>query len=258
MNELKLKNKSNLISVIMSVCNDKKTVSRSITSILDQTYKNFEFLIMNDGSEDNTQFVLDTFKEKDRRIKLFKNSYIKGLSYSLNFLIKKSRGEYIARMDSDDFSLPSRLEKQIDFMNYNKNIDVLGTGAIIVDKNNKKILLKDEKHQNIKSNIFITSPFVHPTVMARKNFFRKDQFYNLKYKYCQDYELWFRSINSNTFHNLPEPLLEYNLSKKTLHKKLINSLTIRYKYSKNIKEFFLATKWNLIQIIYTVKNIIAN
>ena len=114
---------NNFISVIMSVCNDENNLNNSINSILNQTYENFEFLILDDGSTDKTNKILKKFAEKDQRIKIFKNKNVQGLSKSLNFLIENAKGNFLARMDSDDFSYKERLEVQIDYMNKNENID---------------------------------------------------------------------------------------------------------------------------------------
>ena len=118
-----------LISVIMSVYNDSKNLDSSISSILNQSFKNFELLIMNDGSTENIQKILSKY-EKNSKIRIFKNENNIGLTKSLNLLIKESVGKYIARQDSDDISISSRLNKQIDYLN-KYNLDLCGTRAII-------------------------------------------------------------------------------------------------------------------------------
>ena len=118
-----------LISVIMSVYNDSINVKSSIESIVNQDYENVEFLIMNDGSTDKTSKILDSFA-RNRKIKLFQNNKNIGLTKSLNILLKESQGTIIARQDSDDLSLSSRLSKQFYYLKDN-NLDICGSRAII-------------------------------------------------------------------------------------------------------------------------------
>ena len=113
-----------LVSVVMSVYNDSKYLSESIKSILDQTLKDFEFIIVDDGSLDNSFDLLRRFKKKDNRIKILKNNSNMGLAFSLNKAIKESKGKYIARMDADDLSMPDRLKKQIIFFQKYKETDL--------------------------------------------------------------------------------------------------------------------------------------
>ena len=108
-------------SLIMSTYNHEKSLSQSINSILSQTYEDFEFLILNDCSTDGTEAVLDKFKKKDSRIKVFNNYKNLGLTKSLNLLIKESKGNLIFRQDSDDISLPNRLLKQVSLLRHPKN-----------------------------------------------------------------------------------------------------------------------------------------
>lgn len=125
-----MSNQSNkpLVSVILSVFNDDERIKEAVESILNQTYKNFELLIMDDGSTDRTFEIINSFK--NNKIKIFQNQKNIGLTKSLNILIKNSNGDYIARQDSDDISLHNRLDKQYNFM-HNKNLDACTTRAYI-------------------------------------------------------------------------------------------------------------------------------
>ena len=105
-----------MISVIMSAYNSEKHISNSIESILGQSYQNFEFLIMDDGSTDNTGKIINSYRKTDNRIKLFNNKSNIGLTKSLNFLINQAQGEYLARQDSDDVSNSKRFELQLNYM----------------------------------------------------------------------------------------------------------------------------------------------
>ena len=122
-------NKFDKLSVIMSVYNSEENLSDSIESILNQTYKNFEFLIMDDGSSDNSSEILGEYAKKDNRVKIFKNSDNLGLTKSLNILISSSKGEYLARQDSDDISSKDRFEKQLNYLSLN-NLDACTVRAL--------------------------------------------------------------------------------------------------------------------------------
>ena len=124
-----MQNKTPKVSVVMSTFNDELTIENSVKSILEQTYTNYEFLIMDDCSTDNTYKILEKFKESNNQIKIFKNKSNLGLTKSLNILIQNSTGEYIVRQDADDISHKMRISIQIDTMLQN-NLDFCSTRAI--------------------------------------------------------------------------------------------------------------------------------
>ena len=182
---------------------------------MNQTYKRFEFIIVNDNAPNNIKKYLNKVKEKDNRIKIIENKTNQGLAKSLNKAIKASRGKYIARMDSDDISLTKRLHTQLNFMKKNKDIDLVGSNSFIINDNNK-IINKSHlplKVEDIKKSIFKFNPIIHPSVFAKKNFFIKN-LYNSEYKKCQDYELWMRSISTHKFLNLKKKLILYRQGNK--------------------------------------------
>ena len=127
--------KDKLVSIIMSVYNDEDNIESSIKSILSQTYTNFEFLIVDDYSNDNTYRILKAYEALDDRIKIYKNNINIGLTKSLNFLIDQSRGDFIARQDSDDISFKTRLEEELKFI-IDKDLDACSSRALI------KVLVK--------------------------------------------------------------------------------------------------------------------
>jgi glycosyltransferase involved in cell wall biosynthesis len=204
-----------LVSVIMSVYNGEKYLKECIESILNQTYKNFEFLIIDDNSKDNSYNILKEYAEKEPKIKLFKNDQNMGLTKNLNFLILKSKGEYLARMDADDISFKNRLESQINFIKSNEDIDILGSFAIDIDeegkeKNLRKVPITLSEIKNILPKV---NPIIHPTVLMKKSSLKKINFYNEKYRTSQDYELWYRAIANNlNLYNMPEPLIYYRVN----------------------------------------------
>lgn len=218
-------NKNPAISVVMSVFNGDKYLSEAIQSILSQTFADFEFIIINDGSTDNSLSIIESYMSEDDRIVLL-NRKNRGLAASLNEAISTARGQYIARMDSDDISLPKRLAIQYNFLEKNYKIDVLGTNAFQIDENgrkkrrfflsSKKFLLSKNDSQ-LKANLMFSSCFVHPTVMMRKSIVDSLRtVYDPGFRVSQDYELWCRLAATATFKNLNLPLLLYRDSKEGL------------------------------------------
>src|SRR3989344_5781814 len=120
------------ISVLMPAYNARKYIGEAIESILNQTFKDFEFIIINDCSTDKTKKIIEEYANKDARIKLINNATNLGLTKSLNIGLKEARGEYVARLDADDVALPERLEKQYEFMEKNKETTLVGAWAEII------------------------------------------------------------------------------------------------------------------------------
>ena len=174
------------ISVIMSTHNDESTISKSIESILNQSYQNIEFLIMDDCSTDSTSNILKNYKSKVKNIKIFKNNNNIGLTKSLNILIKNTKGDLIARQDADDISFRNRLFKQVSEL-INNQLDFCTTRAVRSD-NQKKIpglsyFLPNKIVVNYKN------PFIHGTLLIKKEIFEKYGMYDESFYYAQDYEL---------------------------------------------------------------------
>lgn len=180
-------------SLIMSTYNHEKSLSQSINSILSQTYEDFEFLILNDCSTDGTKSVLDKFKKKDSRIKVFNNYKNLGLTKSLNLLIKESKGNLIFRQDSDDISLPNRLLKQVSLLRHPKN------HACVTRAVNSHTL---KKIPNMSYNFpykFVMNyknPFIHGTLGIKKEVLYDVGLYDEKFYYAQDYQLYKKLIMS--------------------------------------------------------------
>jgi glycosyltransferase involved in cell wall biosynthesis len=197
------------LSVVLPVYNQEKYLKNAIKSILNQSYGGFELLILNDGSIDKSQSIIDSFA--DKRIRLFKNKKNQGLAKGLNFLISKARGSYIARMDGDDVSNKNRLKKQIDYLKRHQQTALLGTWARIINKNNR-IIGKIEyptKADKIRKKILCDNLFVHPSVIFKKDTFNKLGRYNEKLKYSQDYDLFLRFAVQHGCVNLPDYLIDF-------------------------------------------------
>ena len=198
------------ISVIMAVYNGEKFLEEAIGSILKQTFSNFEFIIIDDGSEDTSLKIIKNFK--DKRISILENNKNIGLSASLNKGIKLSKGKYIARMDADDISLPERLEKQYNFMERNPNIGIVGTGYHLINESGERMgtYIYPDNPVTIHWKLLTGPVFPHPTVMMRKKVLIENNLsYNEEYFVTQDYELWCRIIQFTEGSNFPEALIQY-------------------------------------------------
>lgn len=173
----------------MSVYNNSDTIEAAIESILEQTYKDFEFLILDDGSTDNTKLTLNKYTS-NHKIKIYSNKSNIGLTKSLNILINKSKGEYIARQDADDKSLPERLNFQINNMQ-TYSYDISTTLAYKDKCKFWKITPKIRYLIPIFIQIRINNPFVHGTLMIKKDILKEIGMYDERFFYSQDYKLFY-------------------------------------------------------------------
>ena len=205
------------ISVIMSVYNSEVYLKEAIESILNQTFKDFEFIIINDGSSDNSLRIISGFE--DERIILI-NQKNKGIIASLNKGLETAKGEFIARMDSDDVSLPDRFEKQLKLMK-SDNIDICGGDFTII--NSSGISLKSyttpRTHDLCSLSLLSKVPFAHPSVLIRSDFLKK---HNLKYgqsniKKAEDLDFWVRiHEKGGKFSNVNEVIFKYRILNNSL------------------------------------------
>lgn len=204
-------NKKNVkVSVIMSEYNtDKSLLEKTIESILKQTYKNFEFIIIDDCGVNDVKAIVE--KYDDNRIKVYKNQKNSGLVYSLNKAIEISKGKYIARMDTDDYSYPERLEKQVEFLERNQQYDIIGSKADFYD--GKEIWGESQLFGEIYKDNFINGcPLIHPSVMYKTDAIKNIGGY-LNYKRCEDYATWIEMFcNGSKMYILNENLIRYHLS----------------------------------------------
>ena len=215
-----MSDKNPKVSVIMPVYNQEKFLKQSIDSILNQTFKDFELIIINDRSTDKTKDILNKYAQKDLRIRVFFQEN-QGCTKSLNYGIKQAKGEYIARQDADDISLPKRLEKQVDFLNKNKNIGLVGSFAQVIDEQGnkkQKILGQYTGNRDLKKHSFWSDKFCHSTIMIRKELLDKINGYDEHFVCSQDTDLYFRLMPYTQFANLKEVFLLYREHKDSLSK----------------------------------------
>jgi glycosyltransferase EpsE len=204
-----------VISVLMSVHNNMDTLLDAIDSVLSQTYQNFEFLICDDGSSDETKSCLLDYAENNDCVRIFLNDDSKGLAHNLNMMLGEARGDYIARMDGDDICYPNRFQEQRSFMSANPEVHILGTAAHIINDNGEKSGRYNwpEKDFDIKKIIWC-NPIIHPSVMMRRQALVDIGGYP-NYRRRQDYALWFHAMASGLkFHNLQKALIQYRIVKR--------------------------------------------
>ena len=226
------------ISIIMGVYNGQKFLRQAIYSILNQTFRNFEFIIIDDASTDETETILDEYSEKDERIRVIRNPQNIGLTRSLNKSLEFARGRYIARMDADDISLPERLDRQLAFMENNKDVGVLGTGIKIIDATGEVIKTPKLPKGNFTNYLRKKNLFVHGTLMFRKDSLDMVSGYNQEMKLAQDYELLLRLSEKVRIFCLPECLYLLRRHKQSIS--FAKCFTQIY-YTTLAKKFFF--KW---------------
>jgi len=200
------------ISVVMCVLNGEKYLAQSVDSILSQTYTDFEFIIVDDGSTDSTPEILRAYERQDPRIKILTNSVNKGIGYSRNRGIAETRGEYIANMDADDWCLPERFARQLSFLEKRPEIAVLGTACIMVDEISKR----QNRWENpdlpgrVRWALLFNCPVMNSSAMIRKSRLPQSfQVYKQEFSPAEDYELWARIAETDKIANLSESLCYY-------------------------------------------------
>jgi len=205
------------ITVLMAVYNGEKCLRRTIDSILKQTFKDFEFLIINDCSTDNTLKVIHSFK--DPRIKIHNNETNKGQTISLNIGLKHAKGKYIARMDADDLAMPQRLEKQYKFIVDNPKYTVVGSSCLVIDENNRKRSISQgiSNYRNIIVKMLTASPLNHVSALMNKKEIIDAGGYDSDFIISADFDLWSKLVRSGKFiTSLDETLSAYKVSTASL------------------------------------------
>lgn len=240
------------ISIIMAVYNGGEFLSDSILSILNQTYKDFEFIIINDGSTDNSLKIVEDLQKNDGRIKIINNAQNLGLTKSLNVGFFASKGEYIARLDAGDISLPERIEKQVEFLDENKNIGLVGAWMYII--NTKGEVLREIKYptgdKKLKKALINYNPFVHSSIMIRREILPKMNIYDEDYKYTQDYKLYFDLYPYIEFANIPITLVKYRKSPNSItSRKNRSQMAFANKARMYAIKLGYYSKWNYVYII---------
>lgn len=223
------------VTVLMSVYNGERYLEDAIESILGQTFHDFEFIIINDGSTDGTKDTLTRYQRMDDRIRVYDQEN-RGLIAALNRGCQLARGKYIARMDADDISLPERLARQLYYMEAHPEVGVLGTWTESIDDSGR--LLETQRLPTAPSLIrwalLFGNPIAHGSVMMRLDVIRRLGFYHTDALYSEDYDLWSRASVDTRIAIIPDVLLRYRVwrgSTSLIHKQTQRSGSIKVMHS---------------------------
>lgn len=200
----------NLVSILIPIHNAEKYLDEAIMSVIKQSYKKIEIICIENGSNDNSLALLKYYSKIYKNLKVI---HLKkaSLSNALNKGINKSQGEYIARMDADDISHPKRIEKQIKFLKKNKSVSIVGTNINLIDHQGNFVrkIYYPLKFKDLKKKLEVDSYIAHPSVMMRKEIFKKLKGYRFQFCPAEDYDLWLRALHHFKIENMKEFLLNY-------------------------------------------------
>ena len=205
----------------MPVHNGLPYLGEALESVLNQSLRDFEFLIIDDASTDGTTAVLAEYARRDHRIRILANEQNMGLGYSLERGVAEASTPWIARMDADDISSPGRLESQVKFLNENPEVDIVGAYALRI--NERGDVLGEKRvpvsHEQIRRLIW-TCPFNHNTVIMRREGILAAGSYSPRLRINEDYDLWFRCASCELrFANMPIPLVSYRVTRESYRRK---------------------------------------
>ncbi len=228
-----MSNAAPIVSIVMAAFNEEKYISDAIQSVLNQSFTDFEFIIINDGSTDRTEEIIQSFK--DPRIRYIRNEENIKLIASLNKGLKVAKGKYIARMDSDDLCYADRLEKQVAFMEANPTIGISGA-QLLVFGNEDGVMQYPLLHEEIKLRLFITSCFGNNVVIFKREIMEQHQLYFPQgYLHAEDYKCWTNWVTVTQTANLSQNLVKYrshsnsvSFQHKTLQRETRNRIRREY------------------------------
>ena len=212
-----------MVSVLMSVYNGEEYLKAAIDSIIEQSYSDFEFIIIDDGSTDSTHKIISNYD--DKRIVCIHNEKNLGLTPSLNIGIKAANGKYIARQDADDISLADRLKKQVVFMEEHPEIGVLGTQMDVINEKGEKTNVYNLpcKHSEIVWQLLFGRSFAHPSVIIRKKTLDLIKGYNPDFIHSEDLALWTSLVGLTKFANLSDRFVSYRATSGSISVKQANT-----------------------------------
>jgi glycosyltransferase involved in cell wall biosynthesis len=213
-----------LVTIGLPFYNSESTLELAIKSVLFQTYKNIELIIINDGSNDNSDIIVKKYLLLDSRIKYYHFNENMGLVHRLNQIVELSNSCYIARMDSDDMMVQTRIEKQLNVLINDSTIDVVATGIYTIDEMNNPIGIRDMNPINSSIKSILEKKFItHPTVMARREWYLKNKYLN--YHRAEDLELWLRTYSFTKYYRIEEPLYLYREGNVSISNYLQTNIT---------------------------------
>ncbi|HEY9770412.1 MAG TPA: glycosyltransferase [Coleofasciculaceae cyanobacterium] len=225
------------VSILMCVYNGETYLSEAIASILKQSYTDFEFVIVDDGSTDSTRRILSDYAAKDERIVLIYNQHNLGLEKSLNKGLAATKGKYLVRQDADDISLPNRLQLQVDFLDTHPEVGAVGSSVEFIDRQGTVLGKQDipEDHHSLQALLLINNYLWHSSMTIRRSLLQKLGGYNEQMLHAEDYDLWWRISCNSYLATLSDILLQYRrdnpaaITKLKRKKQLQCSQQISYK-----------------------------
>lgn len=233
------------VTVLMSVYNSEQYLAEAIESILQQTFRDFEFLIINDGSRDGSLKILKKYAKQDQRIRLISRPN-KGLVASLNEGINEVRGHYLARMDSDDISLPHRLKQEAEFLDDNPSVSLVGSNYTVIDESGQQLTTTNvfTHPADLKVAQVACNQYGHGSIMARLKVLKEMNGYDASVGHVEDYDLWTRMSRVSKIANIEEPLYLYRRNTEGITQKNLE-LQIQQTYAVRDKAFshFLKHRW---------------
>lgn len=250
---------SPLVSVLMPVYNAEKYLSESIDSILVQTYKNFELIIIDDGSTDRSASIVENFVLKDSRIKFVKNEKNLKLIKTLNIGLSLAKGDFIARMDADDIATPDRIELQINEIIQDDNISLVASSALEIDSSSKEHGVIGQFFSNkIINELFVFgNQLNHSTVLIRKSKL-KDLRYDLNFPHAEDFHLWVELSRRGSIVVLKKPLVKYRIHSDSVsslyQNEQVNSAVKSLKYLLQLKDYDFFSEFFLMWILTQGRN----
>ncbi len=209
--------RSPMVTVLMSAYNAENYVETAIRSILDQTYDDFEFIIIEDSSKDKTLSIIESIAKEDPRISIFRNNVNLGISKSLNKGLELAKGKYIVKMDADDWSYPDRIEKQVQFMERKPNLSASGGNIDVCDE---ALRFKKKSNLPIDSNsimkaLLLFNPVLHPTMIYRRDYAEQLGFYNTRMPAADDFMLVMDLSSLGNLANIKDSLIKYRVFNKS-------------------------------------------
>jgi len=243
-----------LVSIIIAAYNEGKNIKRAIRSALNQTYKNLEVIVVDDASTDDTYEVACRIAEEDDRVTAIKNSENLGPAYSRNIGLRFAEGEYVGILDADDWYHPRKIRSQVSFLEKKENYGIVGTFCITLypDGRLEKTQLP-VTHEEILKRMAYRNPFVHSSVLMKKDVLDEVGHYNTKYRRAHDYELYFRILSKSKGANIPKYLCyrwKKLQNKRTMIESTLNSIIIPLKHYKILR-------WNVVYYPLLLRRLLA-
>ncbi len=228
-----------MLTIGLPFYNNEKTLANAIRSVLMQSYTDWEFILVDDGSTDKSLAIAKEFAALDKRVRVISDGVNRGLIYRLNQVIDMAKGEYVARMDSDDMMMPGKLEKQMQALLEDPKIDVIDTAAYTINEKDEPTGLRgmaDLATWN-KKKTFRSVLLFHPAVIAKTSWYRKNK-YDENFFRSEDFELWCRTFDHTVFSRVYEPLFLYREGKVNIKNYTASNRTHRKMLRKYGSEVF--------------------